>query len=469
MTGPEIVTLGCRLNMAESEAMRALAGGQDDLVIVNSCAVTAEAVRQARKEIRRAAKRRPDARIVVTGCAAQIEPDTFAAMPEVAAVIGNREKREAGSFLARFLPSQQPPSADRAADTSPDIPTSSPPVVPSEVEVRASGAALAALDPGVRRDDGRPQVRVSDIMAAHEPATRLFAGSGDRVRAFVEVQNGCDHRCTFCIIPYGRGPSRSVPAGLLIDHIKALVDEGYHEVVLTGVDTTSYGPDLPGEQTLGHLVERVLKLVPGLKRLRLSSLDSVEIDARLFALLTQEPRLQPHLHLSLQAGDDMILKRMKRRHNRAQAVEMVQRLKAARPEIAIGADLIAGFPTETEAMADNTLRLLDDCDIVFGHIFPFSPREGTPAAKMPQLDETLIRSRARRLREAAEARQSRWLATLVGTRQSVLIERADGRGHAGNYAPARLAPGSMPGVARGDLVQMHITHIEDGLLVGEAA
>jgi threonylcarbamoyladenosine tRNA methylthiotransferase MtaB len=503
MTGLEIVTLGCRLNTAESEAMRALAKGQDDLIIVNSCAVTAEAVRQARKEIRRAAKRRPDARIVVTGCAAQIEPATFAAMPEVAAVIGNREKREAGAFRARLAPALHAPfvpntpfvlsevegraaraalgartstslsanggvGIDHAADASPAGLAFPPPFVPSELPSAAPGA----LDPGVRRDDGErdarpPLVHVSDIMAAHKPATHLFAGSGDRVRAFVEVQNGCDHRCTFCIIPYGRGPSRSVPAGPLIDHIKALVDEGYHEVVLTGVDTTSYGPDLPGEQTLGHLVERVLKLVPDLKRLRLSSLDSVEIDARLFELVTQDQRLQPHLHLSLQAGDDMILKRMKRRHSRAQAVETVQRLKAARPEIAIGADLIAGFPTETDAMADNTLRLLHDCDIVFGHIFPFSPREGTPAAKMPQLDEALIRARARRLREAAEARQARWLATLIGTTQSVLIERADGRGHAGNYAPARLAPGATSGIARGDLVQMHITHIEDGLLVGE--
>ncbi len=417
----EIVTLGCRLNAAESEAMRALAGDQDDLVIVNSCAVTAEAVRQARKEIRRAAKRRPDARIVVTGCAAQVEPERFATMPEVAAVIGNKEKWDARHFL---------PSAE--------------------------------------------QVRVSDIMAVRETAPHLVAGFGERARAFVEVQNGCDHRCTFCIIPFARGPSRSVPAGLVVDRIQALVDEGYNEVVLTGVDTTSYGPDLPGDQSLGHLVERVLKLVPGLRRLRLSSLDSVEIDDRLFDLVTGEPRVQPHLHLSLQAGDDMILKRMKRRHSRAQSVAMVERLKARRPDIAIGADLIAGFPTETEAQALNGLALLDDCDIVHAHIFPFSPRTGTPAARMPALDPVLVAARARRLRDAAETRRRRWLETLVGTEQYLLIEQIDGRGHTAGYAPARLASGAAPrgastnAIRRGDVVAMRATHIEGEMLVGEA-
>jgi threonylcarbamoyladenosine tRNA methylthiotransferase MtaB len=417
----EVITLGCRLNAAESEAMRALAGEQHDLVIVNSCAVTAEAVKQARKEIRRAAKRRPDARIVVTGCAAQVEPETFATMPEVAAVIGNREKRESASFHPSPL-----------------------------------------------------SVRVSDIMSVRETSPHLAAGFGDRARAFVEVQNGCDHRCTFCIIPFARGPSRSVPAGPIVDRIQALVDEGYNEVVLTGVDTTSYGPDLPGEQTLGHLVERVLKLVPGLRRLRLSSLDSVEIDDRLFDLVTGEPRIQPHLHLSLQSGDDMILKRMKRRHARGDAIALVQRLKAARPEIAIGADLIAGFPTETEAMAQNSLALLQECDIVHAHIFPFSARAGTPAARMPQLDPVLVAARAKRLREAAEVRRRNWLETLVGTEQSLLVERLDGRGHTGCYAPARLASGAAPrgastnAIRRGDVVGIRITHIEDDMLVGDA-
>lgn len=454
----EIVTLGCRLNAAESEAMRALAGDQDDLVIVNSCAVTAEAVRQARQEIRRAAKRRPNARIVVTGCAAQVEPERFAAMPEVAAVIGNREKWEATSFT--------PPAPCE-------------PFVLSEIEGLAASATAAARTSTALSVNGGfavgfEKVRVSDILTVRQTAPHLVAGFGERARAFVEVQNGCDHRCTFCIIPYGRGPSRSVPAGLVVDRIKALVDEGYNEVVLTGVDTTSYGPDLPGGQSLGHLVERVLKLVPGLQRLRLSSLDSVEIDDRLFDLVTGDRRIQPHLHLSLQAGDDMILKRMKRRHSRAQSVAMVERLKAKRPEIAIGADLIAGFPTEDETMAANTRALLDDCDIVFGHIFPFSPREGTPAAKMPQLDPRLVKDRAKRLREAADARRARWLETLVGTEQAVLVEREDGRGHAGNYAPARLASGAARsrantnGAIVGEVALMRVTHVEGDMLVGEA-
>jgi threonylcarbamoyladenosine tRNA methylthiotransferase MtaB len=437
----EIVTLGCRLNAAESEAMRTLAGDQDDLVIVNSCAVTAEAVRQARKAIRRTAKRRPGARIVVTGCAAQIEPDTFAAMPEVAAVIGNREKWEPQSF------SLTPPP---------------------------SSALSSAVPPPFLDASFQNKIHVSDIMAVRETAPHLVAGFGDRARAFVEVQNGCDHRCTFCIIPYGRGPARSVPAGLVVDRIKALVDEGYNEVVLTGVDITSYGPDLPGEQSLGHLVERVLKLAPGLQRLRLSSLDSIEIDDRLFDLVTGDRRIQPHLHLSLQSGDDIILKRMKRRHSRAQAVAMVERLKAARPDIAIGADLIAGFPTETEAQSLNTRALLDDCDIVLGHIFPYSPRAGTPAARMPQHDAATIRARAGRLRDAAAARRSAWLRSLIGTHQDLLVEQIDGRGHLGNYAPARLATGAAPwgsrtnGPRRGDVIAVTLAHIEDDMLVGDA-
>ena len=311
-------------------------------------------------------------------------------------------------------------------------------------------------------------------MSVRETSPHLAAGFGDRARAFVEVQNGCDHRCTFCIIPFARGPSRSVPAGPIVERIQALVDEGYNEVVLTGVDTTSYGPDLPGEQTLGHLVERVLRLVPGLRRLRLSSLDSVEIDDRLFELVTGDARIQPHLHLSLQSGDDMILKRMKRRHACGDAIALVQRLKAARPEIAIGADLIAGFPTETEAMAQNSLALLDACDIVHPHIFPFSARTGTPAALMPQLDPALVAARAKRLREAAEVRRRNWLETLIGTEQSLLVERLDGRGHTACYAPARLASGAAPrgaptnAVRRGDVVGIRITHIEDDMLVGDA-
>ena len=410
MSGPELITLGCRLNIAESEAMRAAAADADDLIIVNSCAVTAEAVKQARKAIRQAAKRRPDARIVVTGCAAQTDPASFAAMPEVARVIGNADKAR------------------------PD---------------------LFAFDRGDRAD-----VHVSDIMAVRDTAPHMAAAFAAHARAFVEVQNGCDHRCTFCVIPYGRGNSRSVPAGLVIDRIRALVDDGHGEVVLTGVDLTSYGPDLPGAPTLGQLVERILTHVPGLRRLRLSSLDSIEIDDRLFELLTGEARIMPHIHLSLQAGDDMILKRMKRRHSRAQAVAMVERLKTARPDIAIGADLIAGFPTEDEAMAANSAALIDDCDIVFGHIFPYSPRAGTPAARMPQLDRATIRRRAAELRARAETRRTRWLGALVGTRQAVLAERG-GAGHAPNFARVRF-DGAAP--APGGIADTIITGLdEDGL------
>ena len=415
MSGPELITLGCRLNAAESEAMRALAADADDLVIVNSCAVTAQAVKQARQAIRQAAKRRPDARIVVTGCAAQTDPAMFAAMPEVARVIGNADKGRADLFA-------------------------------------------------FERQD-RADIHVSDIMAVRETAPHMAAAFGNHVRAFVEVQNGCDHRCTFCVIPHGRGNSRSVPAGQVVERIAALVDEGHAEVVLTGVDLTSYGPDLPGGPSLGQLVERILTHVPALKRLRLSSLDSVEIDDRLFALLTQEARVMPHLHLSLQAGDDMILKRMKRRHSRAEAVAMVGRLKAARPELAIGADLIAGFPTEDEAMAANSLALVDDCDIVFGHVFPYSPRAGTPAARMPQLDPATIRRRAAVLRARADARRAAWLATLIGTTQSVLAERG-GRGHAANFASVRFG-GAAP--APGTIATTIITGLDDDGLIGRTA
>jgi threonylcarbamoyladenosine tRNA methylthiotransferase MtaB len=427
MSGPELITMGCRLNAAESEAMRRLAEGRDDLIIVNSCAVTNEAVRQARQAIRRAKRERPDAELIVTGCAAQVEPDTFAAMPEVSRVVGNREKFLAASFAGR-------PSTS----------------------LGTSGFVDDAAD-----------IRVSDIMAVRETAPHLAAAFAERSRAFVEVQNGCDHRCTFCIIPYGRGNSRSVPAGLVVERVKALVDEGVEEVVLTGVDVTSYGPDLPGSPSLGLLIERILKHVPALPRLRLSSIDSVEIDERLFDIVASEPRFMPHLHLSLQAGDDMILKRMKRRHSRAQAVEIVARLKAKRPEIAIGADLIAGFPTETDAMAENTLRLVDECDIVMGHIFPYSPKRGTPAARMPQVPAPVAKDRARRLRDASERRKAAWLRGLVGTRQKVLAERG-GRGHAESFAPVliRRPEGSEEHV--GKVMSVEISGTDGRTLIGDA-
>lgn len=410
MSGPEVITLGCRLNAAESETMRLLAADEDDLIIVNSCAVTNEAVRHTRQAIRRAKRARPDARVFVTGCAAQVEPETFVGMPEVSRVLGNSEKFDPASFA------------------------------------------------------GDAKVKVSDIMAVKETAPHLVSGFLEQTRAFVEVQNGCDHRCTFCIIPYGRGNSRSVPAGFVVDKIKALVDEGYREVVLTGVDVTSYGPDLPGHPTLGQLVERILRHVPALPRLRLSSLDSVEIDERLEEIICHEPRFMPHLHMSFQSGDDMILKRMKRRHDRANAIETVARLKSKRPEIAIGADLIAGFPTETDEMAENSVRLVDECDIVMGHIFPYSPKNGTPAARMPQVSHGAIKERARRLRAATARRKALWLQGLVGTTQNVLVER-NGSGHAENFAPVRLA-----GRAKvGHIAAVKITALENDILIGDAA
>jgi threonylcarbamoyladenosine tRNA methylthiotransferase MtaB len=462
LSGPEVITLGCRLNMAESEAMRGLAGAQDDLIIVNSCAVTNEAVRQTRQAIRRAKRARPDARVFVTGCAAQVEPETFAAMPEVERVLGNREKFLAGSFTRSV----------RAE------PVEALPFPFAEPEGR-NGLRQAQAERQGRIPEA--EIRVSDIMAVRETAPHLISGFAERSRAFVEVQNGCDHRCTFCIIPYGRGNSRSVPAGLVVERIKALVSEGFGEVVLTGVDVTSYGPDLPGAPTLGQLIERILKHVPDLPRLRLSSLDCIEMDERLFDLATGEPRFMPHLHMSFQAGDDMVLKRMKRRHSRADAVETVARLKEKRPEIAIGADLIAGFPTESDEMAENSLRLIDECDIVMGHVFPFSPKRGTPAARMPQLPPAIAKERARRLREASARRKALWLEGLVGTRQRVLVEKG-GRGHAENFAPVQIrhsseswnptSLGQRDSSFRwndGEIVEVRIAGVEKGMLIGAPA
>jgi threonylcarbamoyladenosine tRNA methylthiotransferase MtaB len=401
MSGPEVINFGCRLNIAEGEAIREAAGPQADLIIINSCAVTKEAERQARQAIRRAAKRRPDARIIVTGCASDINPDAFGNMAEVSALVPNRAKANAGSYGGQY-----------------------------------------------------------------ESLVKPAVSGGDHARAFVEVQNGCDHRCTFCIIPFGRGESRSIPAGAVIDAVKAAVDRGQQEVILTGVDLTSYGPDLPGSPTLGQLVERILKYVPSLPRLRLSSMDSIEIDDRLFNLLTGEPRLMPHVHLSLQSGDDMILKRMKRRHSRAESVAIVQRLKAARPEIAVGADIIVGFPTETEEMFQNSIDLIRDCDIVFGHIFPFSPRDGTPAARMPQIDRAVIKSRAERLRSKAEAHRYIWLETQIGTTQRVLIELDGQTGHAENFARISLAAALSPSNMRGTMIDVQISGRDGDVLIG---
>ena len=407
ISAPEVISLGCRLNIAESETIRALLGKRD-AVVVNSCAVTNAAVKATRAAIRRARRDRPSAEIVVTGCAAQIDPASFAAMAEVDRVVGNGEK-----LLATAWDSPVP-------------------------------------------------VLVGDIMRVRETASHLAASFAHHARAFVEVQNGCDHRCTFCAIPFGRGPSRSVPAGAIIERITGLVDAGHREIVLTGVDLTSYGHDLPGAPTLGLLVERILRHVPALDRLRLSSLDSIEIDERLFALVTQEPRIMPHLHLSFQAGSDLILKRMKRRHTRAQAVAIVARLKAARPALAIGADLIAGFPTEDDAMFADTLALIDDAHIVHAHIFPYSPRAGTPAARMPQVEPALRRTRAQRLRVAAAARKRAWLAGQIGDCHSIVVEQPGDCGHAGNFADVRLAAP----VAPGSVVAARITGATDTHLIG---
>lgn len=412
-TGAEIISMGCRLNIAEGEAMRALLAGRDDVVVINSCAVTNEAVRQTRQAIRKARKARPDAQLVVTGCAAQTDPAMFAAMPEVDRVLGNIDKLDATSF-----------------------------------DPRANAKA-----------------RVSDIMSVRQTAPHMVTSFAEHARAFVEVQNGCDHRCTFCIIPYGRGNSRSVPAGAVVDAVRALVERGYAEVVLTGVDVTSYGPDLPGSPTLGLLIERILRFVPELQRLRLSSLDGVEVDDRLFDLITGHPSVMPHVHLSLQSGDDMILKRMKRRHSRAQAIALVERMKAKRPEIAIGADLIAGFPTEDEAMHASNLSILDACDVVHGHIFPFSPRAGTPAARMPQLDRALVKARAAEMRAAAQARAARWRAALVGTQQQLLVERDGRTGHGENFVRIAL-PEADPSLV-GRIVPVTITGQSGDTLTAE--
>lgn len=410
----EVISMGCRLNLAESNALAEQLAGHDDVVVVNSCAVTNESVRQTRQAIRQALKRRPDAKVWVTGCAAQIEPDTFKNMPEVAGVFGNAEKQNAA--LLRDL---------------------------------------------VGRSD-RPVV-VSDIMTLEETAPHLVTAYAGKTRAFVEVQNGCDHRCTFCIIPFGRGNSRSVPAGSVVDHIRQLVDAGFQEVVLTGVDVTSYGHDLPGHPNLGTLVERILKLVPDLPRLRLSSIDGVEIDDRLFDLLTGEPRVMPHVHLSLQAGDNLILKRMKRRHSRELAIELVARMKAKRADIAIGADIIAGFPTEDDAMFANSVDLVRQCNIVHGHIFPYSPKLGTPAARMPQVPSPVIRARAKQLRDAVAVEKSRWLSSLTGTTQNVAVERGGMGGHAENFAYLRLNK-IMP---EGSIVAARVTGVNDGILNAE--
>lgn len=411
MSGLDILTFGCRLNVYESEIIRgqAEAAGLSDAVIVNTCAVTAEAERQARQAIRRLRRERPEARIIVTGCAAQIDPSRFAAMPEIDQVLGNVEKLSAASY----------------------------------------GPAPTRLD-------------VADIMTVRETASHLVEGFDGHSRAFLQVQQGCDHRCTFCVIPYGRGNSRSLPLGAIAEQARAVVAKGYREIVLSGVDITAFGADLPGRPTLGQLVRRLLALVPDLPRLRLSSLDPVEIDDELWRLIGAEERLMPHLHLSLQSGDDMVLKRMKRRHSRADALAACARARALRPGIALGADLIAGFPTESDAMFANTLDLVAQAGLTHLHVFPYSARQGTPASRMPQLPGPVIRARAAALRAAGTARQRDWLAGQVGTVANVLVER-DGAGRSEHYARVELVPKGVPST----LVAARITGAGDDALIGE--
>jgi threonylcarbamoyladenosine tRNA methylthiotransferase MtaB len=409
----DIVTFGCRLNTHESEIMRRKASeaGLADAVVVNTCAVTAEAVRQARQTIRKLRRERPEARIVVTGCAAQTQPATFAAMPEVDRVVGNTEKFDLSAW----------------ADTR------------------------RAFDHGAFGIDAEEKIVVNDIMAARETALHLIDGIEGHTRATVQIQNGCDHRCTFCIIPYGRGNSRSVPMGEIVTQVRRLVENGYREIVLTGVDITSYGQHLPGTPKLGALVKQILKHVPEMQRLRLSSIDSVEADDDLLDAFASDARLMPHLHLSLQAGDDMILKRMKRRHLRDDAIAFCNRVRSLRPDVVFGADIIAGFPTETEGMFARSLDIVDECGLTHLHVFPFSPRPGTPAARMPQLARDVIKDRARRLREKGEAALQKHLDAQTGHTRRVLVE-ANLIGRTEHFTPVRVADT----LAAGHIVDLRI-------------
>jgi len=414
---PDIVTFGCRLNAYESEVMRAhaAAAGLSDALVFNTCAVTKEAVRQAEQAIRKARREHPGRRIIVTGCAAQTEPQRFAAMAEVDHILGNGDKLKLESLKALTV-------------------------------------------------TGAPRVAVDDIMSVRETAHHLIAGFGGRARAYVEVQNGCDHRCTFCIIPFGRGPSRSVPAGEAVARIRTLVEAGHKEIVLTGVDITAYGQDLPGGMTLGKLVLKVLKLVPDLPRLRLSSIDSIEADPALMEAIAGEPRLMPHLHVSMQAGHDLTLKRMKRRHSCVDAISFAEEVRRIRPGVVLGADIIAGFPTETEAMFQGSLDMVEACGLTYLHVFPYSAREGTPAARMPQVAGPIIRERARRLREAGAKALDRFHAGEIGAVRSVLVER-DGLGRTQHFAEVAL-DSALP---TGAIVDVKVTGRSGSRLVGTVA
>lgn len=418
MSKPEIITFGCRLNTYESEVMRREAekAGLENAVIVNTCAVTAEATRQARQAIRRMRKDNPQSRIIVTGCAAQTDPRMFSEMPEVDLVLGNAEKLDAKSY-------------------------------------RIPDFGLTAEE----------RVKVNDIMSVRETALHMIDGFAERTRAFVQVQNGCDHRCTFCIIPFGRGNSRSVPAGDVVEQIRRLVANGYSEIVLSGVDITSWGADLPGRPHLGNLIRRILKGVPELKRLRLSSIDSIEADEDLMLAIAEEDRLMPHLHLSLQAGDDMILKRMKRRHSRNHSIAFCAEVRKLRPDMVFGADIIAGFPTETDAMFENSLRIVEECGLTYLHVFPFSARPGTPAARMPQLPKPLIQDRARALRDKGKQRLDAFLGSEVGALRSILVE-TEALGRTEHFASVRFAQRMSAGaIVRARVTGRGSDHLEASL------
>jgi len=411
----EIVTFGCRLNAFESEVVgvEAERAGLTDTIVINSCAVTSEAVAQARQSIRRLKRERPEVRIVVTGCAAQTQPEMFGSMAEVDRVVGNDDKMRGETWL----------KTRAAFDTEPKF--------------------------GIPAGE---KIAVADIMAVREMAPHLLEGFQKGLpRAFVQVQNGCDHRCTFCIIPYGRGNSRSVPMGAVVAQVRTLVERGHAEIVLTGVDLTSYGADLPGTPKLGQLTKQILRHVPELKRLRISSVDSIEVDSDLFDVIAGDDRLMPHLHLSLQSGDDLVLKRMKRRHLRQDAIDFCSRVRRLRPDIALGADIIAGFPTETEEMFSRSLDLIEACELTFLHVFPYSPRPGTPASRMPQVAGDQIRDRARRLRAAGEAALRKRLASEIGATRQVLIESAT-QGRTEHFLPVAIS-GEAPGAVRAVVVK----------------
>ena len=434
----QTLNFGCRLNAYETQVMKnhAIEAGLTNTILVNSCAVTKEAERQVRQSIRKAKRQNPEADIIVSGCAAQINPESFASMPEVAQVLGNEEKLKAESYQD------------------------------SEIKQEGGQQANPAMSPrsgsswNFQEKIPEQKINVNDIMSVTETAAHLVSGFDDHVRGFIQVQNGCNHRCTFCIIPYGRGNSRSVPLGEIIAQTQKLVDSGYQEVVLTGVDISDYGKDLPGQPSFSNMLRRILTHVPELPRLRISSIDAVEMDEGLFQLLAEEPRLMPHLHLSLQAGDNMILKRMKRRHSREDAIEFAKRVRAVRPDVVFGADIITGFPTETEAMFQNSLKLVEEMQLAHLHVFPYSERDGTPAARMPQVEKSIRKERGARLREAGQKQLNQFLESRVGKIARILIEKP-GRGRCEHYAMARIDP-NLP---VGTIVERKILTVKEGELL----